>query len=302
MTALRWQHILLALVVVVIWGTNFVIIKASLAQFPPLLMAALRFAFAVFPAIFFFKRPNVPWSHLATYGVFVGVGQFGVLFVAMNGHISPGLASLVVQMQVLFTILLSMRFENERVELSQVFALLLAVVGIGVIAVHTDSSTSALGLLLGLFGAFNWSVGNMVTRRSAAQSGKVNMLAYVVWASLFSVPPLLALSFAFEGWPAIAAGAQHADAYAWASVLWQALGNTVFGYGVWAWLLSRYPAATITPLALLVPIVGMATATLWWGEPLPGWKIDAALLVIGGLALNMLWLRKRPAIAPVTVR
>ena len=289
--ALPVSHLLLAVAVVAVWGTNFVVIKLGLAHLPPLLFAALRFFFAVVPAIFFLRRPAVPWRDLAAYGVLIGAGQFGLLFIAMHGHISPGLASLVVQTQVFFTIGLAMWLGRERVQPYQGVALLLALAGIAVIAMHTDGTTTVGGLALVLVAALSWAAGNLVSRRA----GAVNMLAYVVWASLFSVPPLLVLSLLMEGWPAIARGLQQAGAATWAAVLWQTLGNTLFGYTAWAWLLARHPAATVSPMALLVPVFGMGASAWWLGEPLPGWKLQAAALVLAGLALNLLWPRLRAA-------
>lgn len=277
-------HLLLALAVVAVWGTNFVIIKQALLRLPPLLLGTLRFVFAVLPAIFFLPRPKVPWRQLAAYGVLIGAGQFGLLFIAMRADITPGLASLVVQTQVFFTIGLSMLIHRERLRGLQWLALLMAAGGLGVIAAHTDAHTTLLGLLLVLAAAMCWSAGNLV----AKAAGPVNMLAYVVWASLFSVPPLLVLSLVVEGPALIAHSLRQADAVAWFAVLWQSVGNTLFGYVAWAWLLARHPAATVSPMALLVPLFGMGASALVLGEPLQGWKLAAAALVMGGLALNLL--------------
>ena len=284
-----WRHLLLALAVVAVWGTNFVVIKLALAHLPPLLFAALRFALAFFPAVLLLPRPAVSWRNLAAYGVLLGVGQFGVLYLAMKGHITPGLASLVIQTQVFFTIVLAMRVARERVQPYQWLALVLGAAGIGVIAAHTDGDTTVLGLLMVLGAAFCWACANMVSKRA----GGVNMLAYVVWSSITAVPPLVMLSWAFEGWPAIKAGLAHADALTWWAVAWQAFGNTLFGYAAWGWLLARHPAATITPMALLVPVFGMGAASVMLAEPLPLWKLGAAALVLCGLALNVLWPRLR---------
>lgn len=286
---LTLRHFLLALAVVAVWGTNFVVIKLALAHMPPLLFATLRFALAVFPAILFLPRPPVPWGSLAAYGLLIGVGQFGLMFVAMHGHISPGLASLVVQTQVFFTIGMAMVLSGERLARVQVAALALATAGITVIVAHTDGSTTPLGLALMLLAALSWAGGNIVSRRA----GAVNMVAYVVWSSLFAVPPLALLCIATEGWPAVIAGLTHASWGTWAAAAWQAAGNALFGYAAWGWLLGRYPAATITPMALLVPIFGMGSSALLLGEGLPGWKLAAAALVLGGLALNLLWPRLR---------
>jgi O-acetylserine/cysteine efflux transporter len=283
--SLPWPHLLLAVAVVAVWGTNFAVIKVALGDLPPLTFAALRFTFALLPAVFFLKRPKVPWRNMAAYGVLIGAGQFGLLYIAMRHDITPGLASLVIQTQVFFTIGLSMWLARERLRRFQLVALALAIAGLTVIVVHTDATTTPVGLALVLTAALSWAMGNMVSKAA----GGVNMLAYVVWASLFSAPPLIALALVFEGWPAMREGIVHAAPATWAAVLYQSVGNSLFGYAAWGWLLSRHPAATITPMALLVPVFGMATSALLLGEPLQGWKLGAAALVMTGLALNILW-------------
>jgi O-acetylserine/cysteine efflux transporter len=280
-------HLLLAIAVMAVWGSNFVVIKVALTHLPPLLLATLRFSFAFLPMAFFLKRPPVPWRNLAAYGVLIGAGQFGCLFLAMKGDITPGLASLVVQSQVFFTIALSIRLTGERVRGFQWVALALATAGLLVILTHANGSATPLGLALVTIAAFSWASGNMVSR----SAGKVDQLAYVVWASVFAVPPLMGLSLVFEGPAAMIAGVRNADTVTWGSVIWQAVGNTMFGYGVWGWLLARHPAASVAPMALLVPIFGVGASAALLGEPLQGWKIVAALLVLGGLSLNFLWPR-----------
>ena len=278
-------HILLAIAVVAVWGTNFVVIRWALDDLPPLLFATLRFTFALFPACLFLKRPAVGWRYLAAYGVLIGFGQFGMLYIAMDGHISPGLASLVVQTQVFFTIGLAMRMSGEKIRLFQFVALLLGTAGIATIMLHGGGSATPLGLGLVLVAALSWAGGNQV----AKLSGATDMLAFVVWASLFSVPPLLLASLTLEGWHRDLGAITHAGIGAWGAVIWQSVGNTMFGYAAWGWLLSRHPAATITPMAMLVPLFGMGASALLLGEGLPAWKLIAAALVMAGLAINILW-------------
>lgn len=280
---LPWRNAALAVVIMAVWGSNFVVMKGGLAHLPPFLFAALRFLFVVLPAAFFIPKPAAPWRDLAAYGVLIGVGQFGVLFFALDGHISPGLASLVIQMQVFFTIAFAMKLAGERLAPLQWLALALAAGGLVVIGLHTDAQTSVAGLLLTLGAALSWGVANMVARRS----GRIDMLAYVVWSSIFAVPPLFALAFALEGPAAIWRGLREADALTWGAVAWQSLGNSLFGYAAWGWLLARHPAALVSPMALLVPVFGLASSALWLHEELPFWKIAATLLVLGGLALNL---------------
>jgi O-acetylserine/cysteine efflux transporter len=280
------SHLLLALAIVAVWGTNFVVIKLSLAAFPPFLFAALRYTFAFLPLVFFVPRPKTSWVNLSIYGLAVGVGQFGVLYFAIDGRISPGLASLVIQTQVFFTIGFAMFFAKERLRTYQMLAVLVAMTGLGIIALHTDATTTFLGLALVVFTGFSWGVANTVSRRA----GSINMLAYVVWASAFAIPPLFAISFLFEGgWGHMSTSLTSAPVGVWAGVLWQSWGNTIFGYSAWAWLLSKHPAAVVAPAPLLVPIFGMGAAAYFLGESLPPWKILAAGLVIVGLIINLFW-------------
>lgn len=278
-------HLLLAVAVMAVWGTNFVVIAFALEHLPPLLLAALRFTLVFLPMALFVKRPNVPLSNLAAYGVLIGAGQFGLLFLAMKNDITPGLASLVVQSQIFFTIALSMRTSGERVRAYQWCALALATSGIAIIFMNSEGGTTPLGLALVLGAALCWALGNITARKA----GGVPMLPYIIWSSIFAVPPLFAFAFVFEGWPAIEQGLRTADAASWAAVLWQSVGNTMFGYTAWQWLLAKHPAAVVTPMALLVPIFGMSASATVLGEPMPGWKLGAAALVLAGLALNLMW-------------
>jgi O-acetylserine/cysteine efflux transporter len=201
-----------------------------------------------------------------------------------------------VQTQVFFTIGMAMKISGERVQPFQIVALLLAASGIVLIAAHGGGAATPLGVALILGAAASWAGGNIVAR----QAGTVNMLAYVVWASLFSIPPLFLMSLWLEGWPAMVAGVAHADALTWGAVAWQAVGNTMFGYAAWGWLLARHPAATVTPMALLVPVFGMGASAILLHESLPLWKLLAAALVLTGLAVNMLWPKVRMRfLAPV---
>jgi O-acetylserine/cysteine efflux transporter len=286
------RHFLLGLLVVAVWGTNFVVIKSALAHLPPLFMAFLRFALAFLPAALIVARPSVPWTQLAAYGVLIGAGQFGLLFLAMTSYISPGLASLVIQTQVFFTIGLAALLAGERVRRVQWIGLACAATGLALIAARGDASATPLGLALVLAAAASWAAANLVGRRA----GRVDMLGYMVWSSAFALPPLLVLSLAFEGPGAIAAGVRAADAATWLAVLWQAAGNTLFGYGVWGWLLARHPAATVAPLALGVPVFGLASSAWWLAESMPAWLLAAAALVLVGLALNLLWPRIEAAL------
>ena len=282
-----FRHLALALVVVVVWGTNFVVIKAALAHFSPLWLAAMRFTLAALPFAFF-AWPKAPWRSVAAYGLLLGVGQFALLFIALRSSISPGLASLIVQSQVFFTLGLAWLLRGQALKRLQILALSIAVAGVLYIAIQLNAAATPLGMGLSLAAGFFWGCANIVNQRV----GKVDMLSFVVWSSVFAAPVLLALAWAVEGSDALLAGARQAGWGGWTAVVWQAVGNTLFGYGVWGWLLTRHAAGNVVPMALLVPLVGFSCSAWYFNEPLPAWKLQGAALVMAGLVLNV-WAQRR---------
>jgi len=275
---------LLALLVAFIWGTNFVAIEMGLRELPPFLFATLRFVLVVFPLVFFLPRPAVAWRYLVAYGVLIGLGQFSLLFLAIQDDITPGLASLVVQTQVFFTILLSVVLFLEPVKRIQWLAIAISFCGLGVIAVYTDGETTVLGLVMVVGAAMGWAGGNLVVKKARP----ANMIAFLVWASIFSIVPLAVLSIAVTGIETSVDRIASLSATGWAVIVWQAVGNSIIGYGLWNILLNRYSAAVITPWALLIPVFGLVSSALFLGEPMPWWKVLAAFLVLAGLAVNLL--------------
>ena len=283
------KHQLLALIVTIIWGTNFVFIKYGLNELPPFLFAAIRFFLVAFPLIFFFPKPKASWWLIAAYGFFIGFGQFGILFYALQNDIQPGLASLVLQTQVFFSVIFAIFFFKEFITPIQWLALIISFSGIALIASKTGGQTTLLGLALALIAAMSWAMGNMVVKKA----GKVDIIAFLAYSSLFVVPILAAMSLYFEGWDLIKTSIQSASMTSVYVVLWQTIGNTLIGYGLWNFLLSRYNAATVTPWALLIPISGMTAASFMLDEPMPLWKLIAAMLVLSGLIINIVTIKKR---------
>jgi len=225
----------------------------------------------------------VPWRYLIAYGVFIGFGQFGLLFWVMGSHISPGLASLVIQVQAVFTILLALMLFKETIRWPQISALVVSFVGILLIAVQGNTDATPIGLAVILIAALSWAAGNLVVKRS----GKVHIIAFLAWSSLFAVPPLALMSYYLEGPILITQSLASATWHAWAIVLWQTIGNTLIGYGLWNLLLQRHAAALVAPWALLVPVFGMAASGVFLYEAMPWWKWVAAILIIAGLVINL---------------
>jgi O-acetylserine/cysteine efflux transporter len=285
------KDLLLALVVVIAWGINFVVIKVGLHGVPPMLLGALRFALAAVPAVFFVKRPQVPWRWLLAYGATISFGQFAFLFSAMYVGMPAGLASLVLQAQAFFTLILAGIFLRERFRAANVIGLAIASGGLAVIGMQGGHAMTLAGFVLTLCAAGSWALGNIVTKKV----GKVDLVGLVVWGSLIPPLPFLALSYALEGPQRIAAALSGIDATSIFAVVYLAFIATLLGYGLWSRLLARYPASQVAPFSLLVPIVGLASASVFLDEHLSAPQIAGAALVMVGLAVNVFggWLVQR---------
>lgn len=277
------RDLILALLVVIVWGLSFIAIRWGVDEVAPLLMTALRYTFAALPAVFFVRKPDVAWRVLIAYGLAIGVGQFGLLFVAVKLGMPPGLGSLVIQLQVFFTIGLAVMFFGERPKPVQWLGALVAFGGIGVIGLERLEGAALIPLLMTIAAAFFWATGNTVTK----QAGKIDMLGFVVWSSLVPPIPLLALSLLLEGPGAIPAAVENITWLGGGSLLFMAWIATLFGYGTWSVLLARYPAGIVAPLALLVPVSGAGAAALLLGETISTLEIAGSVLVFAGLLLNV---------------
>ncbi|MFF8392672.1 EamA family transporter [Streptomyces sp. NPDC016172] len=280
---MKKQHILLAVAVTAIWGLNFSVIKIGLNSVDPLILAGIRFALCALPAVFFLKRPQVPWRYTIGYGLVFGVGLWGVVNLGIKAGVSSGIASLVLQFSAFLTILLGAVVFRESLSRFQYLGIAVAMVGLFSITFVTDGTVTLVGVALVLFGAVSWSVANVILKKAAPKE----MLAFLVWSSLFSPIPLFLLDLVVNGtkgyvelqhqigWPAVL------------SILFQAYPNTVLGYAVWNWLLREYPVSTVAPLSLLVPIFGVLGSVLIFNEPLSPLKLVAGALIIIGLIIGL---------------
>ncbi len=276
-------HQAAALLVTFIWGTNFVLLRYALDELAPFTLAALRFLFVAFPLVFFLPKPKIAWRYIASYGLLIGVGQFGLLFWAMQADITPGVASLLIQLQVFFTVLLTVFSLKETVSKLQWVAMTIGFVGLLVVVLNTNEATTAAGVIIVLVAAFSWASGNMIVKHI----GAVDAFAFLAWSSLFSIPPLAFMAIYQTGLTDVVSSVANASWFAWATILWQSIGNMLIGYGVWNMLLHRYPAASVSPWALLVPVFGMGASSLLLNEAMPWWKLLAMMLILTGLALNV---------------
>lgn len=278
------RHVALAVFVAALWGVNFVAIHASLGQFPPLFLVALRFALIAVPTMLLVPRPQVETRWLVGYGLGFGTVQFIGLYLGMAAGFPAGLASLVLQASAPFTVVLGAWLLRERVTVSRALGIAAAVAGLAVVGIARATGGAAWWpFLLVVLGGLGWAFGNLASRQAQAS----DPLHLTLWMSVVPPLPLLALSLVFEGphqiGAALAASAQAAALPAWAGLVYTIVLGTVVGSGIWVWLMSRHPAGVVAPFSMLVPVVGVAAAWLLLGEQPAPLELAGGVLVVGGV-------------------
>ncbi len=289
---MKTKDLFLALLVALIWGANFTVIKIGLEELPPLLLSALRFAVVAVPAVFFIPFPKTSVWNVLAVGIVLGVMKFSLLFIAMNVGVTAGLSSLLLQMQVVFTIGLSLLIFRESISLPQIAGIAVALSGFACFyfstglntEVSTDASSSGnaslLGLGLILLAALFWACANIIMKRM----GGVNLLHFMVWVSLVPPLPLLGLSYFLESQQPLEL-LFNTSASTWLALAYLGLIATLLAFALWGHLLTRYSAATVTPFALLIPVVGIITSSIALGERMTSLEVTGAGLIMLGLGL-----------------
>lgn len=287
------RDVVLAVLIAAVWGANFTVIKIGLAGVPPMLLASLRYLVVALPAVFFVPKPRVPVGLWVAYGLTVGVGQFGALFLAMDRGMPAGLASVVPQSQAFFTLLFASWFLKERIQRAQLLGM--AVAGLGLLVIALGLADGAvripmLAMLLTLLAAVFWGLSNIVVRlavRDAASRGlSVDMLELVVWSSLVPPAPLFFLALLLDSPQGVRDALSSMQAASVFAIAYIAFGATLFGFGGWSALLAKYPAGTVAPYSLLVPVTGLFTSGLVLGERLSPMQWLGCGCVIAGLILS----------------
>lgn len=278
---------LLALVIIIVWGLNFVVISLGLDGVPPLLMGGLRFLLVAVIGCWFVARPQVPLKWFVAYALSLSFAQFAFLFLAMSMGMPAGLASLVLQSQVLFTLVFAFWVLKEPISTSQLLAILVAGAGLALIGTsNTDSAMTMIGFSLTIMAAGCWGVGNLITR-SISQQGYKADVSLVIWSGLFSSIPFFILSFVMEGPALMISSLKAISITSILALLYLSLVATIVGYSLWSYLLSRYRAGQVAPLTLGVPVIGLISASIVLDEQISSIQFIGISIVMLGLMINM---------------
>ncbi|MCU1410858.1 MAG: EamA family transporter [Rhodoglobus sp.] len=284
------RHTLLALLVVVIWGLNFLAIDFGLDGVPPLVFLALRFILVAIPAIFFLKPPTIGWKNVLLIGTFLSLGQFSLLYLALALGMPPGLASLLLQTQVVLSVIVSAIVLRERPTRKQLMGIVIGMLGLAIVVIGHSYAAPWLPVVILLLAALSWAIGNVLSRRAKAASG----LSLVVWSGLVVPIPSLVLAMIVDSPTVVLDSITHLSPVAILSTLYTAVFASLVGYGIWNTLLAKYPTSAVVPFTLLVPVVGIIAAWIAVNEQPTVTEVVGGAIMLAGLAVAVIVWGRRP--------
>ncbi|AJQ92531.1 EamA family transporter [Gynuella sunshinyii] len=284
--------VFLLVALMALWGLNFSVIKLGVNHVEPLLLTAMRFAFASFPLLLFIKRPDVPWRYLMAYGLSFGVGVWGLTTLAVYAGTSAGMASLLLDMSVVSSLLVGYVCLNERITRMKLLGSAFALAGLAIIIRFNGGAITTKGLILVLLASVCWSVNGLIVKRAGTRA----VFAFNIWAMAFAPLPLVLLASWIHGPQAIMNLPAKIDAPALFSALFQAYPTTLLGYWFWNKMMVKYSVSSVAPMTLLVPVFGLLGGYLFYQEQLILPQVLAAVLILAGLMIGEMrgW-RQRPA-------
>ena len=276
------KDFIIAILITFMWGVNFSFIKLGLASLDPFMLAGLRFFLCAIPLVFFIKKPDVKFIYIVSYGLFFGVGLWGILYLGMHFGISAGVASIVLQLGVFFTVILSYFILKEKIDIYNKIGFILALSGILLVFLVTDGTVTLLGMLFVILSAVSWAILNIIIKKANTK----DVFAFLIWSTLFPPIPLFLLAYFMQGDIVFINFFENIDTNAIISISFQVYPTTILGYWVWNSLLTKYPVSIVSPLSLLIPIFGLLGSFVLFNEEIGIYKIVASLIILLGLVIN----------------
>lgn len=276
---MQGKHLALVVGVMVIWGVNFSAIKLGVRELDPFLIAAARFFLATFPIIFFVRKPKVPMRYFMAYGLVFGTGIWGMAYCSIAFGLSSGMASVLLQLDVLTSIAVGALLYKEVITKQMWLGIVAALIGLALSIVYTNGNITLLGVLFIIISAVCWPLTGVIIRHSGTKSP----FAFNIWGMLFAPIPLIALSISMNGVSGLVATYEQWDNNAWISVLFQAYPTTLFGYWIWNKMILTYPMSKLAPLTLLTTVFALLSGYFIFGETLSTVQWISCTLFLAGI-------------------
>ena len=273
-------QIVCAVMVPLLWGYQFVVIKVGIVEFPPLFFLGLRFLAMALLLVPFVKKPaRQELSPVAAISVFLGGLNFGLFYVGL-GLGSGSISAVAYQLATPFTILLAWPLLAERPSLVTSSGVLLAFLGVVVLAAGPGLSANAIPILLVVGAALAFAVANVLTKRH----GPFDPLMLTGWSSLFTVPQVMLMSFVLEDGQSTSLVT--ADERGWLALAYTVFIGGIVGFSLWFWLIARCTMGRVAPFGLLLPVFALISSVLFLDEHITPTLIVGALLAISGVAIT----------------
>lgn len=278
------KDLALAVVIPLLWGFNFIVMKFAVTEASPLFLVAIRFFLASVPLLFFVPRPEAPWLSLAAFALLFAIVKFGLLFTAFSLRAPAGVTAVVLQTQAIITVGLSLILFRERPSSRDLVGLVLA--GAGLVIVFAGiGDAGALGpLLLVLAAATAWAAANLVNKSVK----RADPLGFVVWTSAIATAMIIPIILVIEGPRSVATTLGGLSRWGWAAILYLAYPVSLLGGAIWSRLITRYPSARVTPFALATPAVALIMSAVIYAEPITPTLLLGSAAILLGVTVNTL--------------
>lgn len=276
------------------WGLGLTFAKAGMAQFPPILLIALRFTVTALALVWFVPWPRGMMVRVFAVSFVIGALQYSLTFTGLDG-LDVSLAAIILQMEVPFATVMAVLFLGDRLGWWRSAALAIAFSGVVLIAGQPGVQEDLMPVFLVLGGALTWASGNILIKKLGESLGGFQLIA---WVAVFTAPQLFLASFLLEDGHLDALS--NADIVGWGTVLYLGLIMTAFGYGLWFKLVGRHPVSHVMPFLLLLPVFASMGGILLLGETPTPRTLAGAAFVLGGVSLIMYRQTRPPTEPPAT--
>ncbi len=282
----------LAIAIAVIWGMGFIVAKAAMAHFSPILLMALRFTLTALCLVWFVRPPLHLCKQLFWISLVSAALQYSLTFNGLRG-IDASTAALLVQLEVPFGLLLAWLVLGDRISPKQALGMIISFCGAVLIVGEPKLSGDLIYAFMVIGGAFTWAVGQIMIK----QLGNLGGFRLISGVAIFATPQLYIASWLLESDQLVQI--ETASPAAWGAVVYLGLIMTALAYALWYRLLGLYSVNQVMPFLLLLPVTSVFGGIVFLDESLTLKIATGGFLAVFGVALITLQRFRLPLRPPV---
>ena len=289
------RELLILLLVSLVWGFHFIVVKVATAEIPPIFYAAVRMSLVAAVTAPFLRWRRGEMSKLLGAGLCLGGLNFAALFSGVN-LASASAAAVTIELYVPFATVLSVIFLHEKVGLRRIFAIGLAIAGVLTLALGASTSGEVgpyflIGVLLVATGAFCEATGAIFVKLTNG----FTPIQTMAWISLIGALALWPLTFTLESGQGDAITDDNRLLF-FSAVAYSVFLASIFAHTMYYWLLKQMPVSQAAMSTILATMVAVFFGITLLGEPFSPIMILGAAMVIGGVGVVILRTPQKQAI------